>query len=73
MAVEIFPPPGGDENKGPLILAIMWVECTIAILLVCARTFTRVHLVHNLGLDDWTMILSMASKQIKEHFGLKDL
>jgi hypothetical protein len=53
-----MPPPGGDENQGPAILAAVWTLTGIALLAVAARLFGRFHL-RNFGLDDLYIIISM--------------
>jgi len=64
------PPPGGDSNDGPKILVLTWIECSIALVFVCARLFTRIKLVCNLGWDDWTMAFTWVSSTVlfgKQH------
>ena len=50
-----------STNRGPHILAATWVQCAIALLLVGARMYTRIHLIHNVGLDDWIILLALVS------------
>ena len=49
------------SDKGPNILALSWTECSLAILVVSARMYTRSRLVRNVGCDDWTMLFAMVS------------
>lgn len=49
------------SNRGPSILAVGWTECAIAILFVNARMYTRISLIHNVGIDDWMMLLALVS------------
>ncbi|KAH8692618.1 hypothetical protein BGW36DRAFT_23334 [Talaromyces proteolyticus] len=47
------------ENKGPNILAPMWALTMITTTLVCVRIFIRARIVKALGVDDWTIMVSM--------------
>ena len=49
------------SNRGPSILAVSWTECAVAILFVSARMYTRISLIHNVGMDDWMMLLALVS------------
>lgn len=49
------------SNRGPCILAVSWTECVVAILFVSARMYTRIFLIHNVGIDDWMMLLALVS------------
>ena len=55
-------PPGGDQNRGPALLAAFWTPFPFTVALVCARFFVRVQL-HNMGLDDYSMFLSWVREQ----------
>ena len=48
-------------NRGPSILAVSWTECAVAILIVSARMYARSFLIHNVGMDDWVMLLALVS------------
>ncbi|KAL2360236.1 hypothetical protein RJZ56_006907 [Blastomyces dermatitidis] len=54
------PPPDGDVNKGPMLNAITWAECSVALVLVLARVITRTRLIKRWGWDDAFMCLAMA-------------
>ncbi|PGH36615.1 hypothetical protein GX50_00474 [[Emmonsia] crescens] len=54
------PPPDGDVNKGPMLNAITWAECGVALVLVLARIATRTRLMQRWGWDDAFMCLAMA-------------
>ncbi|KLJ09896.1 hypothetical protein EMPG_14692 [Blastomyces silverae] len=54
------PPPDGDVNKGPMLNAITWAECGVALVLVLARVITRTRLIQRWGWDDAFMCLAMA-------------
>ncbi|QSS58392.1 integral membrane protein [Histoplasma capsulatum] len=53
------PPPDGDVNKGPMLNAITWTECGVALALVLARIITRTRLIQRWGWDDAFMCLAM--------------
>ena len=53
------PPPGGDQNKAPMLAAVMWSEATIAIVVVILRMYTRARLVRKVGWDDWIMLFTL--------------
>lgn len=50
-----------NEDDGPGILALTWVEAIIALSLVAARTYTRAVIVRRVGIDDWIMIFTAVS------------
>ncbi|KAK2773136.1 hypothetical protein FQN53_004282 [Emmonsiellopsis sp. PD_33] len=54
------PPPDGDVDKGPMLQAVSWAECSIALVLVMARIFTRTRLINRWGWDDAFICLAMA-------------
>ncbi|PWY79170.1 integral membrane protein [Aspergillus heteromorphus CBS 117.55] len=47
------------DDKGPLIMAVMWSLTGITTALVIARMYIRSRLLHNLGADDWLIAGSM--------------
>ncbi|EEP78265.1 predicted protein [Uncinocarpus reesii 1704] len=53
------PRTDGDVNWGPVINSIVWVEFTIALLLVISRIFSRTKLNRFWGRDDVFMCLTM--------------
>ncbi|KAL1960574.1 hypothetical protein VTO42DRAFT_7153 [Malbranchea cinnamomea] len=48
-----------SENKGPPILAIMWVLTMFTALLVAVRLYIRVFMLRRFGLDDWLVLISI--------------
>ncbi|KAI0006846.1 hypothetical protein F4779DRAFT_545928 [Xylariaceae sp. FL0662B] len=70
------PPPGGDENRGPALLAIFWTEIGISTTFVGLRFFTRGRL-GRLGAEDWTIlatlvmyIVTLSLCTVLVHYGL---
>ena len=53
----------GTSDRGPLILIVGWVECSLAFVFVFARMLTRSRLVRNVGLDDWMILLAMVKSK----------
>ncbi|OJD16572.1 hypothetical protein AJ78_03263 [Emergomyces pasteurianus Ep9510] len=49
-----------SENKGPLILAVVWVVTCLATIMVTARLYVRARIVRKIGQDDWLIVISMA-------------
>jgi len=52
----------GDQNRGPELLAVTWVFTSVALLVVIAKFYTRVKVLHSTGLDDVLVILSMVNQ-----------
>ena len=61
-APALPPPPGGDQNKAPGLLAASVFTTLLALVLVTLRFYTRIVVISNLGWDDYTIGLSMASR-----------
>ena len=51
-------PAGGDENRGPSLLAMWWTEVSISIIMVTMRLCSRWKL-KNIGIDDWLMVTAL--------------
>ncbi|RAK72709.1 integral membrane family protein [Aspergillus fijiensis CBS 313.89] len=55
--------PGGaglpDDNQGPRILAATSIVTAGAAITVLARMYVRIFLIRNVGVDDYTMLLTM--------------
>ncbi|PYH92256.1 hypothetical protein BO71DRAFT_451532 [Aspergillus ellipticus CBS 707.79] len=47
------------QDKGPLLLAVMWPLTGFATLMVATRLYIRAKIIRNLGLDDWLITLSI--------------
>jgi hypothetical protein len=59
------PPPmpsNPAEDKGPMILAVMWTLTLFTTLFVVARWYVRLFLVKSLGLDDWLALVGTVSR-----------
>ena len=63
MATTLAPPPtGGNKNRGPALLAIMWSEGAVALIIVVLRLYARL-MIKRLGIDDWIMFFTMVRAQ----------
>ncbi|KAK4443032.1 hypothetical protein QBC34DRAFT_214792 [Podospora aff. communis PSN243] len=49
------PPPDGDADRGPVLLAVTIVTTMVALIVVALRMFVRVKIVKNVGWDDHTI------------------
>ena len=56
--VLVTPPPGGDFDKAPALLAIVWTEAVVGTAVLALRLFTRIKIVNNLGWDDFWMVIT---------------
>ena len=52
------PSPSGDEDRGPLLLAIFWTESALSILIVASRFYSRWS-IKALGADDAAMLATL--------------
>ncbi|MCJ1238604.1 hypothetical protein MMC14_006594 [Varicellaria rhodocarpa] len=50
---------GYDHDRGPTILSVVWTFTSLAIIAVAARSFSKLKLTRDIGLDDFFIILSM--------------
>ena len=50
------PPPGGDQDKAPLLRTVIGIELCVCTIVVVARLYTRLMLVRNAGWDDGIML-----------------
>jgi len=54
-------PPGGDINKGPLVLGLCTVSTSLGLAAVVTRMFVRVRIVRNVGWDDYAILVAAVS------------
>ncbi|EEH39130.2 hypothetical protein PAAG_01592 [Paracoccidioides lutzii Pb01] len=48
-----------QEDKGPLILVVIWTITPLAAILVASRLYVRAAIIRKVELDDWLILLSM--------------
>ena len=58
------------QTKGPRILAVFWTMTSLAIVLVVARLFIRIKVLHSPGADDWLIVASMVSRHGSSGFSV---
>lgn len=59
-------PADGDQNRAPGILAVTWIECSISVIVVTLRMYTRAVLVRHVGLDDIFIIITLVISTLVE-------
>lgn len=52
------PPVGGNQNRGPQLMAMFWTESAICILLLSLRFYARIS-IRGVGYDDWMMLATV--------------
>lgn len=57
------------ENRGPELLAVNIVFCSLTGIIVLLRCYTRVFIVKAFGTDDWIMLLAMVYIPLLEVIG----
>ena len=58
-------PSGGDQNRGPELVAVIWAFTTLATIIVSLKIFTRVKILQELALDDLFTVFALVSEQAK--------
>lgn len=56
MSVPGNPSPGGDQNKAPILRAVLGTELTLATIIVLLRFYTRLRMTRSPGTEDWIML-----------------
>lgn len=56
MYVPGVPPPGGDQNKAPMLRAVIGSELTLATIIVLLRFYTRLKITRSPGVEDYIML-----------------
>lgn len=55
ITAQMTPPVGGDQNRGPQLMAMFWTETPVSMLLLSLRSYARVS-IRGVGYDDWIML-----------------
>lgn len=55
------PPPSGDSNSGPAVVAVTATLLAIGILCVLVRCYVRLVMSRNFGWDDAAIVLTLVS------------
>jgi hypothetical protein len=53
-----MPPLGGDQNRGPVVIAVLSLFFGLSTIIVFLRVVTRICITRNFGWDDATMALT---------------
>ena len=62
MSAPLGPSPvGGDQDRGSDIMAMLWTECVLAMIIVALRFYARIKM-RNPGADDWMMLITVVSQ-----------
>ena len=48
-----LPPEVANSGRVPTIVALTWVQCSVALMVGSARIFTRGYRVRNISMDDY--------------------
>lgn len=44
------------NDRGPMLNGISWMESALVIIAISVRFYVRVKIMHEVQLDDWTML-----------------
>ena len=64
--MELAPPPGGNQDRGPTLIAVTWTFTAMALVVVGAKVYTRLKIVRETALGDLFTMLSMVSLSFYE-------
>ncbi|KAL8763146.1 MAG: hypothetical protein Q9184_000991 [Pyrenodesmia sp. 2 TL-2023] len=56
MSMRGDPPLGGDQDRAPMLRAVLSSELAVATIIMGLRFFTRLKLTRSPGMDDWIML-----------------
>lgn len=51
--------PDGDQNRATELIAVTWVWCSLSLMAICLRLYSRVRITKNLWWDDWVIFFTM--------------
>jgi hypothetical protein len=54
------PPAGGDQDRGPYVVAIFWAMVAVLVVVVSMRLWGR-YMIGKTGADDWMMVFTVVS------------
>ena len=52
-------PHDGDHDRGTELITVAWVECSVAIIFVALRFYSRIRLTRNVWWDDWFIAITL--------------
>lgn len=44
------------NDRGPMLNGISWIESVLVVIAIIVRFYVRVKIIHEVRLDDWTML-----------------
>ena len=59
-----IPSPGGDQSRGPAVIAVLSLFFGLSTVMVFLRSATRICITRNFGWDDATMALTQVKRNI---------
>lgn len=66
-----FPPTDGDDDRRATILAVVISMTLLSTATIILRVYTRIKVIHNLGWDDYTIVIAqvirLRSELIRNH------
>jgi hypothetical protein len=65
----MIPPPEGNKNRGPDLIAMFWMESVFCIMILALRLYVRIS-IRGLGIDDWLMLFTVVCrfKPLQNHW-----
>lgn len=57
-----LPPTEGDRDRGASLLAVVISTSLLSTVIVLLRLYTRIKVIHNLGWDDYTIIVAQVMR-----------
>ena len=61
---SVIPSSTSDLNRGPALLAIYWVQFSVAFVFVVLRFYARLS-IRAIGLDDWAIALALVASYLR--------
>ena len=57
------PPPGGDQNRGYILIVVSSIFTVLASIAIALRIYIRIKLVPSMGSDDYTALVAWVSRE----------
>lgn len=54
-------PPGGDQNRGYIIIVVNSVLAALCSITIALRIYIRTRILDNIGPDDYTILVALVS------------
>lgn len=59
----------GDQSRANELVTVTWVWCSLSLIVVSLRLYSRVWITRNLWWDDWVIFFTMVRKHIVQKNG----